>query len=134
MSSKKRKIQSLNESLPLFPTNFKHFKYSNEPAMFSKIIQVETKNLREVQNCNFEKQQLQIKQMLQKINKLETQVKFQSKIIGNLERIFKNIENDKEMLDLAKDVESKLNLPESEQNKSNSNKESKTTEEFSYIS
>lgn len=147
MSSKKRKFQSLNESLPLFPTNFKHFKYSNEPDIFPTFVQVEICNLREVQNNKFEKQQLQIKQMLQKINTLDTHIKNQGIKICKLETILKNIEekqnNDDEMLDLVNDVKSKLNLPESNYKESKTTeeskykeskyKESKTSEEFSYI-
>lgn len=134
MSGKKRKIQTISHTLPLYPTHVKHLKYSNTPVVFPQIVKVESTNAGESQNSKLEKVLVQVNKMQEKINRLETQLKFQSKTLEYLERNSKKLEvrqdNNKEMLDLVKDVECKLNLP----NSVSLSNQSISTPEFSYIS
>ncbi len=125
---RKRKLQTVTDTITIYPTKVKHAKYTNSTVVIPHIVKVEPRNINLEPKFNFEKIQDMVGKMEKRINKLETLLKYQNKKIDNLEMNLNQMEakqeNNQEMLDLANDIENKLNLP---------NIESKTIE-FSYIS
>ena len=128
MSLKKRKIEKLTDNIPIYPTKIKHAKYSNSSVVIPRIVKVDAPNFDFESKINLKKIEELVGKMQNRINKLETLLKYQNKKIDtlefNLNKLETTQENNEEMLELVRDVETKLNLPEIK---------SKTTD-FSYIS
>lgn len=126
MSLKKRKIENLNDNIPLYPTKIKHAKYSNSSLVIPHIVKVDAPKFD--YKINLKKIEEVVGRMENRINKLETLLKYQNKKIDNLEfnlnKLETSHENNEEMLELVRDVETKLNLPPIKSN----------TTDFSYIS
>ena len=120
----KRKNESFTNNIPIYPTKIKKAKFTNSSVVIPHVVKVDSLDF---EKMNLKKIEELVDKMQNKINKLETLLKYQNKKIDNLElnlnKLELNQENNVEMIELVRDVENKLNLPKKELK----------TKEFSYI-
>ena len=137
MSGQKRKINNISNNLPIYPGKLKNAKYSHTPVLFPQIVKVEPMNINlNHQDEHSNKLHSWVSKLENKINKLETLVKYQNKKIDKLENEINNFhsyqQENNEIRELVNEVQQKLNLPEDA--KSGLNQEAKLESDFSYIS